>query len=229
VDFATMKQVAPAKVAGPSQAERLVDVSPVLVGALLNEALHKVERAALWKFSEAQATLTIPAGSQVPSAPPADLAVPLMARNLDARVDLTFHDERQRFHHDDDPTGRQGTVTEYGVWAGALRFFPTAAAETSISLRYYKRWPDMVADADVPPFPETWHDLLTDYAAAKLALRLQPVAGKFLPSSAAEPFQVSWENGLMAMLQSDLVMPTWDAVENHALVESQWLGEGRDW
>lgn len=229
MNFGTMKKVAPAKVAGPLQADRLTDVSDVFVGALINEALHKIERAALWKFSEAQATLTVNAGSQTPTAPPSDLVVPLMARNLGTRADLSFHDERQRFHRDDDPDATAGRVHSYGVWSGALRFFPPASQEETISLRYYKSWPDLVADGDTPIFPSTWHDLLTDYAAAKIALRLTPVAGKFLPESAARPFQDSWEQGLVAMVNSDLVLPTWDATENHTLVESMYLGEGADW
>lgn len=224
-----MEQVAVAKVAGPSQASRLVDANPLFVRAMLNEAYHKIERAALWKFSEAQATLTIPAGSQVPTATPTDLAVPLMARNLDTRRDLVFHDERQRFHSADDPTSGQGTVQEYGIYGGQLRFFPAAARATTVALRYYRTWADLVAPTDTPIFPDTWHDLLTEYAAAKIALRLPPVAGRYLPESAARPFQDGWEQGLYAMTQSDLVLPTWDAVANHALQESMWRGEGADW
>jgi hypothetical protein len=229
VNFGTMKQIVPAKVAGPSQASRLMDVSDVFVGALLNEALHKVERAALWKWQEAQTTLTVLAGTQVATVPPADMALPFMARNLGTRRDLTFHDERQRFSFDDDPVGRTGRVEQYGIYNGVLRFFPTASQDETIALRYYRAWPDMVADTDVPPFPETWHDLLTSYAAAKLALRLQPVAGKYLPESAARPFQEEWEQGLYAMTQSPLALTTWDKVENHDVTESMWAGEGVDW
>src|SRR5690606_15768523 len=108
----------------------------------------------------------------------------------------------------------------YGIWQGKLRFYPTASQDETIRLRYYRSWPDMVEDEDEPPFPETWHDLLTDYAAAQIALRLQPVAGKFLPESAARPFLESWQQGLYAMTQSDLALTTWDRVDNHDLVES---------
>lgn len=229
MDLATMRQVAPAKVLGGSQASRLMDVNDTLVDALLNEAYHKVERAALWKFSEAEVTLTVPKGQSVPTSPPTDISVPLMARNLDTRQDLGFHDERQRFHPSEDPDGKTGRIREYGMWGGTLRFFPAASREETIALRYYKGWPDLVLDDDEPIFPATWHDLLTDYAAGKLALRLQPVAGKYLPESAARPYLDSWQQGLLAMTQSDLVLPTWDAVHNHALEESMWAGEGKDW
>lgn len=230
MNFATMKQVAPAKVAGPSQAARLVDVSEVLVGALLNEALHKIERAAMWKWAEAEETLVIDAGTQVPTTQPADLALPLMARNLGTRRDLTFHDDRQRFEYDNDPTSqRTGRVESYSIYGGDLRFYPKASQDEAIAFRYYRAWPDMVDDTDEPPFPETWHDLLTSYAAAKIALRLQPVAGKYLPESAARPFQEEWEQGLYAMVNSDLALTTFDAVEQHDLQESMWRGEGADW
>lgn len=230
MDFATMKQVAPAKVAGPSQASRLVDVSDVFVGALLNEALHKIERAAMWKWGEAEATLTVAQGTQVPTMPPTDISLTIMARNLGTRRDLEFHDDRQRFHPSDDPaTQRTGRIEAYSIYDGTLRFYPVASQEETIGLRYYRAWPDMVDDTDEPPFPATWHDLLTTYAAAKLALRLQPVAGKYLPESAARPFEEEWQQGLYAMTQSDLALTTWDSVEQHDLVESMWRGEGADW
>lgn len=230
MDFATMKQVAPAKVAGPTQALRLADVSEVFVGALLNEALHKIERAAMWKWSEAESSLTVLQGTQVPTVQPADLALPLMARNVGTRRDLAFHDDRQRFNYHDDPTSqRTGRIESYSIYDGTLRFYPVASQEETVAFRYYRSWPDLSADGDTPPFPETWHDLLTTYAAAKLALRLQPVAGKYLPESAARPFQEEWEQGLYAMTQSDLALTTFDAVEQHDLQESMWAGEGADW
>lgn len=229
MNFGDLKDVAIGQVAGASQHERLSDVGYPFAGAMLNIAYHKIEREALWKFSEAEVTLTIAKGSQVPTSPPTDIAVPLMARNVKTRRDLEFHDSRQRFHHSDDPKGTEGRVNSYGIWAGTLRFFPAASQEETISLRYYKQWADLSADADEPIIPPTWHDLLSEYASARIALRLPPVAGKYLPESAARPFQESWENGLAAMVASDLVLPSWDAVHNHALMESMAEGEGVDW
>ena len=229
MNFGQMKEIVPAMVAGPSQAQRLLDISPTFVGAMLNEAYHKVERAALWKWSEAEAVLTVVSGSQSPSSQPVDMAIPFMARNINTRADLVFHDERQRFAHDDDPAASAGRISRYGIFSGDLRFFPPASQTEQVRLRYYRTWPDMVLDADEPEFPETWHDLLTSYAAGKTALRLQPVAGKFLPESAARPFLESWEQGLYAMTQSDRALTTWDKVENHDLTESMWRGESVDW
>lgn len=229
MNFGTMKQIVPAKIAGPSQAQRLMDVSGALVGALLNEALHKIERAAMWKWQEAEAELIVLAGTQVPVTPPTDLALPFMARNVGIRRDLDFHDERQRFDFSEDNASRPGRIDRYGIYGGDLRFFPVASQDETIRLRYYRTWPDLVADSDEPLFPETWHDLLTAYAAGKLALRLQPVAGKYLPESAARPYLEEWEQGLYAMTQSPLALTTWDKLENHDLTESMWLGEGADW
>lgn len=225
MNFETLKQVAVAQAAGATQAERLVDAGEVFTGAQINVALHKVERAALWRFSEAETTLTVPAGSHTPTAPPTDLAVPLLAYNVSQDQPLLFHDERQERRRGD----REGHVTEYGIWGGELRFYPAPRRDTEVELRYYRTWPDLVDPEDEPLFPETWHDLLADYATSRILLRLQPTAGKFLPSSAAEPFHQSFAVNLEAMTQSDLVMTTWDAVRNHAWEEALWRGEGLDW
>jgi hypothetical protein len=157
------------------------------------------------------------------------MSLPLMARNLDTRRDLLFHDDRQRFNPEDDPAATTGRVNSYGIFQGELRFFPTASVDETIALRYYRTWPDLVDDTDEPIFPETFHDLLTSYAAAKLALRLQPVAGKYLPESAARPFQEEWEQGVYAMTQSSYALATWDAVPQHDLQEMMWRGDGADW
>lgn len=229
MNLATLTELAVGQVLGPSQAERGVDVSTVYVRAQINVAMHKVERAALWKFSEASASLTVPAGSHAPSSQPTDLAVPLAARCANRGIELTFHDDRQRFHRDELPQGRMGRIAEYGIWSGQLRFFPAPPAPETVELRYYRSWPDLVADSDVPPFPATWHDMLADYASARLALRIHPVHGRYVPESAARPFQEAWEGNLAAMLQSDLVLPSFDAVGNHSLLESMHSGEGALW
>jgi hypothetical protein len=224
---ATLRNLAIGKVLGPSLADTQgLDVNEAFVDALINEALHKVERAALWRFSEGETEIVLLAGED--EAPvPEGLAVPLMARNESTGQALLFHDERQEFL----PSGpaRLGQVEVYSVYADTIRFKPAPQYATTITLRYYKTWPDLVADDDEPAFPATWHDILSDYAASKLVLRLPTQGGKYLPSSAAQPYEEAWRTGLLKMMESPLTLATLDSVEAHHLAQSVYLGEGSDW
>lgn len=223
--LATLRDLAIAKALGPSQGDRGVDVSAAFTDALINEGLHKIERAALWVFSEAETTITLTVG-QTESAVPADFGVPLMARNEHTERELLYHDERQQFLCQPD---RSADVEVYSSFAGTLRFAPPPKRITDVTVRFYRVWPDLTDDDDEPIFPATWHDILSDYAAAKMTLRLQPVAGRYLPKSAAEPYETAWQSGLEAMLRSDLTRPTFDLVQAEHLQTSIFLGEGIDW
>lgn len=227
MDLATLEELSIGKTLGPTQVERGVDISKAFARALINEGYHKIEREALWKFSEAVATISLTAGTATAS-PPTDLAVPLMARNETTGQELTFHDERQRFEPTPRPaSNRRGSVQFYGVYGGELRFYPTPQAATTVTLRYYKTWPDLAAPTDEPLIPVTFHDILSDYAAWKLTLRVPPVGGRYLPASAAEPHLEAWQNGLARMLASPHVLTSFDKVENEDLIESMMFSE--DW
>lgn len=225
MNLQTLRSLAIGKVLGPSKAvTQGLDINEPFVDALINEGLHKIERATLWKFSEAEASLSVTAGTS--TAPvPADLALVLAAFNEETERELTYHDERQKFRRD----AQAGHVEAYSLYAGALEFYPAAKVDTLIALRYYKAWPDLVVDSDEPIFPETWHDILSDYAAMYLVLRLPTEGGKYLPSSAAEPYKMAWQSGLQKMLESPLTLPTADIVPHHRIEESMYLGEGADW
>lgn len=227
MNLLTLRNLAIGKVLGPSQASTQgLDVNEAFVDALVNEAYHKVERAALWRFSEAEATLNL-AIDATTAPPPADMAVPLMARNEETERELLYHDERQVFL----PPSSNGHrhVETYSFWGGTLRFSPPPKVATTITLRYYMAWPDLVATTDEPIFPATWHDILSDYAASKLVLRLPTQGGKYLPSSAAQPYEDAWRTGLLKMLDSPLTLPSSDILESHQLTQSIYLGEGVDW
>lgn len=226
MNLQTLRELAIGKVLGPTAVERGVDVNRAVVNAFINEAYHKVERAALWKFSEAETVINLAAGAET-AAVPADLAVPLMARNDETDQELLFHDERQMFLPPG--SGQPGQVEVYSVYANTFRFKPAPRAATTITLRYYKTWPDLVGDADEPIFPATWHDILSEYAASKLVLRLPTQGGKYLPASAAEPYKEAWQTGLLKMMESPLTLPTGDNVEAHHLTQSIHLGEGVYW
>lgn len=225
MNLETMTDLAIAKVLGPSQVDRAVDVNAAVVEAFINEAYHKVERAALWKFSEATVDYTLAAGATT-SVPPVDMAIPLMVFNHETGLELEFYDERQKFLHASD---FKGAVRRYSLWAGTFHYDPEPTTATDLTLRYYQSWADLALPADEPLFPDTWHDILSDYAAAKLSLRLQPVAGRYLPSSAAEPYELAWRSGLAAMLDSDLVLPTFDIVHSEHLLTQVAHGEGLHW
>lgn len=221
MNLGDMVDIAIARVSGPSRAH--VDVSAPFVVMSINDAMRRVERAALWKFSEAEVTLEIEAGERqaTVASMPTDLAVPLLAYNLTTHTELAFHDDRQRVA---DQT-LTGDVLAYSVWGSELKFYPLPNRTNEVLLRYYRTWPALVNDGDEPVFPETFHDMLTSYAAGQLILRLPPTEGKYLPQNAAEPHFAAFHAQLAEMLASDLVMPTFDRVSNHDHLEMLTDGE----
>lgn len=223
-----LQQLIPASIAqvvALSQAELLADVSEDFVVAMINKGYHIVERRALWKFSEAEVELTAVPGQREATGAPSDLGVPVSVWSNQLKTELGYHDDRQRFFPQEDT----GTVQMYGMWGGDLRFYPLPKRAETFTLRYYRTWPDLIDPTDEPILPETWHDLLIDYASYSLAMRLPPAGDRFLPNSRANPFLENFEYRLEQMVNSDLVMPTWDTVPNYGFDEHVLSLEGEAW
>lgn len=219
--FGDIYGAAIAQVVSLTQTERVINVNEKFVKAMVNAAYHRIERAALWKFSEAEDEISAEAGTQACQDLPDDFNIPLLVWDNEAKDHLEFHDERQKMIN----LG-SGIPSHYGMWDGELRFFPTPSSARTYTLRYYKTWPDLVTDAEEPIIPETWHDMLVSYAAGRLAQRLPPTGDRFLPHSLAQPFLDSFELDLERMKESPLVMTTWDRVPNYGFEdEVLTLGE----
>lgn len=211
MNFGEIYGAAIAQVVSLTQTERLPNANEEFVKAMVNHGYHRVERAALWKFSEAEATISSVASTRAASGVPTNMAVPLMVRDVETDSDLEYHDERQKFL----PLQDTGIPYAYSMWQDELRLYPLPTGVRNYTLRYYKTWVDLVDDSDEPEIPETWHDLLVNYAAGKLAQRLPPTGDRFLPHSLAQPFLDTFEADLARMADSPLVMKTWDAVPNY--------------
>lgn len=215
MNFGELTETAIAQVISLTQTDQLANVNEAFVKQMVNKAYHKIERRALWKFSERESSIHSAVGVRTCADAPSDLAIPVAVYSETLQGELAFHDERQRFW-DLDATG---IVEAYGLWKGEFRFFPLPTKVETFTLRYYKKWTDLVLDADVPIIPETWHDLLADFASGQLALRLPPTGDRFLPFSKAQPYLESFAAGVEEMANSDLVMPTWDKVPNYGFTE----------
>jgi hypothetical protein len=224
MNLGQMIDTAIAQVIPLTSTDQLVNANREFVKSMINKAYHTVERRALWKFSQKEATINAVASTRVCANLPADLAIPLMVYSPKLECELQYHDERQKFWGVDSVPG---TVQAYGLWQGDLRWYPLPKAAESFTLRYYATWADLSADSDVPIFPATWHDILTDYAAGHLARRLPPTGDRFLPHSKAQPWLDDFNIKLEQMLASDLVMDTWDKVPNYGF-EDNVLALG-DW
>lgn len=216
MNFQEIYETAIAEVVSLTQTERILNTNEEFVKRQVNRGYHKIEKRALWKFSEGEEEITVPSGSRNPLAIPSDLAVPLMVYSHKLNDEIAYHDERQRFYN---PTAT-GTVEYYGIWDDEFRVYPLPRREETFTLRYYRYWTDLSLDGDVPVIPDTFHDLLIDHAAGKLAQRLPPTGDRFLPHSLAQPFLDSFHQGLELMADSDLAMKTWDAVPNYDFHEN---------
>lgn len=225
MNLGELRDLARAQSFGASRAADLVDVGDAIVDAHVNKALHKIERAAVWKFSETETDLTVPSGQRTPTSPPSDVGTLLFAYNLDSGDHLQFWDDSQRVYDPDDT----GSVAWYGTWGGTLTFYPTPTSDTDVRLRYYRVWPDLSADGDTPLFPATFHDVLADYATAMLLLRVPPQGDRFLPESAARPWMDQFRAGVAEMVASPLALRTADSVTNHDHRDMIAAGAGEWW
>lgn len=211
MNFGQIYRSATAQVVALTQLDRLPNANEAFVKAMVNAGYHRIERAAMWKFSEAEEEITSVAGQREAIGVPTNLSVPLMVHDIEWDRTLDYHDERQKIL----PLSDTGHPQYYSVWSGGIRFYPLPTTARGYTLRYYRSWTDLVDDSDEPLIPETYHDLLINYGAGKLAQHLPPTGDRFLPHSQAEPYLVQFENDLQRMLDSPHVMKTWDAVPNY--------------
>lgn len=215
MNFGELTETAIAQVVPLTAPDQLVNANEAFVKSMINRAYHKIEKRAMWKFSEAEATITATSGTRVCADVPADLGIPLAVYSNALKRELDYHDERQGFF-DLETTGQ---VCAYSLWQGEFRFFPLPNATETFILRYYRTWTDLIDPSDVPIIPDTFHGLLVDYASGKLALRLPPTGDRFLPYSKAQPYLEDFNVGLEEMANSDLVVKTWDSVPNYGFTE----------
>lgn len=55
------------------------------------------------------------------------------------------------------------------IYNGQLRIEPTPIAEDTVTIIYFPKYQDLVADTDTPQFPEEFHELLVVGCAARVA------------------------------------------------------------
>ncbi len=215
MNLGELKEAAIGQVVPMTATEELVNSNREFVRLMVNKAYHRIERRALWKFSEGEAEVSAVSGTKVCPDVPADMAIPLGIWSNKRKTNLVYHDERQRFLFRDDV----GPVECYGLWEDDLLWYPTPKENESFRLRYYKSWADLVDNSDEPIIPEVWQSLLIDFASGQLARRLPPAGDRFLPHSKAQPWIEDFEVSLEEMANSDLVMKTWDEVPNYEFQE----------
>ena len=218
-------EVASAKYMSATHALKGVNFNRDFARTAVNLGYHRIERASLWTFSEAEETLTSVPNQRVPSGMPTDFGKALIVYGSREGRELVYHDDRQAVL-DQDVTGEP---SHYSEWAGELRLWPTPTREREYLLRYYKTWPDLVQDSDTPVIPAAFHELLASYATRVLVLRTPPEGERFLPASAAEPFDIEWREGVQAMFQSPYTLKSLDRVPHHEFELMVAHGDGQFW
>lgn len=218
--LAELVDLAQGKYLSVLHASKGVSFNRAFAVAAINSALHRIERLALWTFAEGEAELTsTPLNHALTS--PSDYGVGLMLHDLTTGRNLEYHDDRQAVL----PQQTRGVPSHYSEWKGEIRLWPLPTTARPYLLRYYSTWADLVADGDVPPIPAAFHELLASYAARSCILRTPPEGDRFLPSSAAEPFEMEWREGLASMLDSPYTLKSLDSIpyleHTHMVVEGQ--------
>lgn len=215
-----------AKLVPITDAEQVANVNTAFVLAALNEAYHTVERAALWKYSEDKATLTTVVG-QAEYSEATDVSATLMTvqhvYDATARCELRFLDQRQAVHDYGDGTG---VPEAWSRWQGTITLHPTPSVARALDVWFYSRWDDLTLGTE-PVFPPIYHDMLTDHAAATLALRMPPTGDRFLPGSRAEPHRQEFLGKLSQMLNDPRSAITEDEIVNHDW--DRYVAASEDW
>lgn len=216
--------VAAAKYLSATHALKGVSFNRDFARTAINLAYHRIERAGLWTFSEAEQEISSTPG-QTSLTVPTDFGIALLLYGLREERELTYHDDRQAVL----PQDEDGEPSHYSQWAGELRLWPTPLRQRSYLLRYYKTWPDLAADADEPIVPAAFHELLASYAARTMVLRTPPEGDRFLPASAAQPFEIEWREGIQAMFESPYTLKSLDRIPHHDFEALIAHGEGQFW
>lgn len=92
-----------------------------------------------------------------------------------------------------------GPPQHYRVFNKNLQVYPLPTAVTSVTVEYVLRPADMVADADLPVFPDQYHDTIV---AGAVAMAYQDDGNLQM----AQSFQSDYEDGVKRMLV-DLMQP----------------------
>jgi len=211
-----------AKMTAMTDPEIIVNISTPFVLAGVNEGYRTVERAALWKFSEAEATLTTVVGQQDYDEA-TDIATDLVniqhIYDPESYLELEFLDERQQVF---DYGQNTGIPEAYSRWSNRIRLFPTPSVVRDLTVRYYAQWDDLTL-ATEPVFPAMYHDMLADFAAQHLALRM-PVSQdlarevqsyRLLPAYRAKPFQDAFATKLNQMMNDPRATVSTDRIISH--------------
>jgi hypothetical protein len=100
---------------------------------------------------------------------PADFLEPITLR-LGTDDDVEFVDDEVWFTHSDGGTTLNHTIAR--VWKADIEVYPTPAANTAYSLRYYKAPASLSAGGDVPAVAVEQHIRIVNYARAHAKLVL---------------------------------------------------------
>jgi len=215
-----------AKLVPITAVDQAANVNNDFVLAAVNEAYHVIERSALWKWSEQETTFASAVGTSeyAEATVASDLITIQHIWDAEQQCDLTFLDERQAYHsHGKNVTG---IPEAWSRWSGNIILHPTPSVVRTFTVRYYGSWTDLGVD-DSPVFPTSYHDILTDYAANVLALRLPPTGGRFLPGSRAEPHKMAFVEKLSQMVNDPRSGVTMDEIRNHDW--DRYVSRSQDW
>lgn len=216
-----------AKLVPITDANQAANINSTFALAAINEAYHTVERTALWKWSEAETTFDSVVDQRAYDEQ-TDIATDLVTIQHiwddEQQCDLTFLDERQRYHSQGQSV--TGVPDSWSRWAGNVILHPTPSVVRTFTVRYYAQWDDLATNTS-PVFPAMYHDMLADFAASVLALRMPPTGDRFLPASRAEPHKQMFNQKLVAMVNDERSGVTMDEIRNHDWEE--YVTYSQDW
>jgi hypothetical protein len=116
-------------------------------------------------WNELSATITINAG--VRSGPlPTDVNRVTAVWNSTDQFPMVPLEGRMQVFNEYPQQIETGQSMHYRIFGNALYVYPLPQANTSFTVEYLKAPADLLNDADIPAFPETYHDILVSGAVA---------------------------------------------------------------
>lgn len=214
-----------AKAMSATHGPRNLSLSRALALVAINEALHNIERRALWTFLEGEEELTSTQDQREIDGVPEDYLRATALYDSATERKLDYFDDRQGVL----PLRDRGIPSHYSDWGGNLKLWPVPSTTRTYLLRYYGEIPEMEDEDSVPVIPSMFHPILASYVARVMLLRAPAEGQRFLPASAAEPFDMEWREGLLSMLESPFTLKSLEPIPWLEHTQMTVDGLGQDW
>jgi hypothetical protein len=171
----------------------------------LNDAQRDILNRFLWDFARSYSDIGTVAATDTITMPFPGIAY--NARNVTSSIPLKFINDLDfdRLFAAQTASGSprffrmSGQAVVSGTTCPQIQLYPIPDGAYTIRVRYFSRYADLVNDTDISAIPETYHELMVNYASNVLFSSLND-------PRATEQY-AKYENGLLSMVEQQAANP----------------------